>query len=72
MSGRANEQRNDHPWTHNRLVVYVVDHWDDLLEAAWQHARIVLILVFSATIFSVVLGIAVQRRPTLRAIALMR
>ena len=49
---------------------YVADHWDSILEATWQHARIVLVVVFSATIFSVVLGILVQRRPTWRAAAL--
>lgn len=49
---------------------YVVDHWDEILEATWDHARITLIVVVSATIFSVALGILVQRRPTLRAFAL--
>jgi osmoprotectant transport system permease protein len=49
---------------------YVADHWDEILESTWDHAKIVLTVVITATIFSVVLGILVQRRPTPRAIAL--
>jgi osmoprotectant transport system permease protein len=49
---------------------YVVDNWDSILETTWEHAQIVLIVVFLATVFSVTLGIVVQRRPTWRAMAL--
>ena len=49
---------------------YVIDHWDSILETTWEHAKIVLTVVALATVFSVVLGIVVQRRPTWRAMAL--
>lgn len=45
---------------------YVGENWDKILEATWQHARLALIVVLSATAFAVALGIAVQRRPTAR------
>lgn len=49
---------------------YVADHWDEIVQATWQHAKMVLIVVFLATVFSVVLGVLVQRRPTWRVVAL--
>lgn len=49
---------------------YVGDHRDAIVEATIQHARLTLTVVVSATIFSVLLGVVVQRRPTLRAAAL--
>ncbi len=45
---------------------YVGDNWDNILEATWQHARLALIVVISATVFAVAVGIAVQQRPTAR------
>jgi osmoprotectant transport system permease protein len=49
---------------------YVADNWDRILEASLQHARIVLVVVLTATVFAVLLGIAVERRPTARAAVL--
>lgn len=49
---------------------YVVDDWDDIFEAFIQHARLALIVVIAATIFSVLLGILVQRNATARAVSL--
>lgn len=49
---------------------YVADNSDDILEAFLQHARLVLIVVAAATVFSVLLGIVVQRNATARAAAL--
>lgn len=49
---------------------YVADHHDDVIEATLQHARLTATVVVLATIFSVALGIAVQRRRTARAVAL--
>lgn len=45
---------------------YVGDNWDDVLEATWQHARLALIVVLSATVFATAVGIFVQQRPTAR------
>lgn len=49
---------------------YVQDNFSFILEEFLAHARIVLIVVAAATIFSVLLGAAVQKRPIARAIAL--
>lgn len=49
---------------------YVVKHGDDILEASLQHARLVLIVILIATVFSVCLGIVVQRHPIARSAAL--
>lgn len=49
---------------------YVADNWDRIVEATLQHAQIVLVVVLSATVFAVLLGIVVERRPTARAAAL--
>ncbi|MGB7980286.1 MAG: ABC transporter permease [Candidatus Nanopelagicales bacterium] len=49
---------------------FVVKNWDDILEAFLQHARLALIVVVSATVFSLLLGIAVQRNSTARAASL--
>ncbi len=49
---------------------YVGKHLDDIWEATLEHAQITLIVIAVATVFSVVLGIVVQRRPTIRAVAL--
>lgn len=51
-------------------LTYVSDHHSDLLSATAEHARITLIVVLLATVFSVGLGILVQRRATLRAASL--
>jgi osmoprotectant transport system permease protein len=49
---------------------YVSDNFEFIWEATLEHARIVLIVVVSATLFSVLLGVLVQRRPVARAIVL--
>lgn len=49
---------------------YVGDNLDAILEALLEHARLALIVVVSATIFSVALGILIERRPTLRSAVL--
>lgn len=49
---------------------YVADHHSDIITATIQHARIVLIVVVTATLFAVTLGILVQRRPVMRSVAL--
>jgi osmoprotectant transport system permease protein len=49
---------------------YVQDNWDRIVEATLQHARIVLIVILTSTVFAVLLGIAVERRPTARAAVL--
>ncbi len=49
---------------------FVAGRYDDILATTWEHAKITLTAVVAATIFSVLLGIFVQRRPTLRAFAL--
>lgn len=49
---------------------YVSDNWEGILRATGDHARITLTVVILATIFSVVLGVLVQRHGTLRAVAL--
>lgn len=49
---------------------YVVSNPDDIVEASLQHARLVLVVVLVATVFSVVLGILVERRATARAVSL--
>lgn len=45
---------------------YVGNNWDDILEATLAHAAIAVVVVVAATVFSVALGILVQRRPALR------
>ena len=49
---------------------YVVKNYDDILEAFWQHMQIVLVVIALATVFSVTLGIIVQRNASARAITL--
>jgi osmoprotectant transport system permease protein len=49
---------------------YVGKNYDDIFVAFLQHARLVLIVVLAATVFSVALGIVVQRNATARAAAL--
>ncbi|MGA8852139.1 MAG: ABC transporter permease [Aeromicrobium sp.] len=49
---------------------YVQDNFEFILEATLAHARITLIVVAAATVFSVLLGVYVQRRPVARVIAL--
>jgi osmoprotectant transport system permease protein len=49
---------------------YVQDNFEYILEETLAHARIALIVVGLATVFAVVLGIAIQRRPALRAMVL--
>lgn len=49
---------------------YVQDNLEFILEETLAHARIVLVVVALATVFSVLLGVAVHRRPVARAIAL--
>ena len=45
---------------------YVSNNIDKILEATLEHARLALIVVLSATVFAVAVGVAVQRRPTAR------
>ena len=52
------------------FVSYVHDNLSYILAATLVHARITLVVVVSATVFSVLLGIAVQRRPLARAVTL--
>ena len=47
---------------------YVNDNLSYILEATLAHARLVVIVVVIATVFSVLLGVYVQRRPILRSI----
>lgn len=49
---------------------FVAGRYDDILATTWEHAKITLTAVVAATFFAVLLGIFVQRRPTLRAVAL--
>jgi len=49
---------------------YVVKNYDDILESFWQHMQIVLVVIALATVFSVALGIIVQRNLSARAITL--
>ena len=49
---------------------FVAGRYDDILATTWEHAKITLTAVIAATVVAVLLGIFVQRRPTLRAIAL--
>ncbi len=49
---------------------YVQDNFEFILESVLAHARITLIVVALATVFSVILGVLIQRRPIARAIAL--
>lgn len=49
---------------------YVQDNFEYILEDTIVHARIVLIVVALATIFSVALGVFVHQRPVLRALSL--
>lgn len=49
---------------------YVVSNLDDVWEATFEHARLALMVVLTATVFSVVLGIAVQRHNSARQVVL--
>lgn len=49
---------------------YVLDNFDYILDETIAHARIALIVVALATVFSVVLGVVIQRRPVPRALVL--
>lgn len=49
---------------------FVSNNWDDILQATLEHTRITLTVVVLATVFSVLLGIGVQTKPSLRAGAL--
>jgi len=49
---------------------YVGKNYDDILQATWEHARLVLIVIVAATFFSVILGVLVQRNATARAMSL--
>lgn len=49
---------------------YVSNNRDPIIEATLAHARIALVVVAAATVFSLVLGVAIQRRPTTRNIVL--
>lgn len=52
------------------FVAYVHENLSYILSDTLVHARIVLIVVACATVFSVLLGVVVQRRPLARAVAL--
>lgn len=49
---------------------YVADNFEFILEDAIDHARIVLIVVALATVFSLLVGVAVHRRPIARPLVL--
>ena len=49
---------------------YVQDNFQYIMEATLDHARISLIVVAAATVFSVLLGVFIQRRPVARVVAL--
>lgn len=49
---------------------YVGDHRQEIVDATIQHAKIVLTVILLASLFSVALGVFVERRPVLRAGAL--
>ncbi len=49
---------------------YVNDNLEFILEATLDHARLSLIVIAAATVFSVLLGVYVQNRPIARVIAL--
>lgn len=49
---------------------YVQDNSEFILEEAIAHLRIVLVVVALATVFSVLLGVLIHRRPVLRALCL--
>ena len=49
---------------------YVAKNSDDIFEAFLQHVQIVLVVIGLATVFSVTLGIIVQRNASARALAL--
>ncbi len=49
---------------------YVQDNFSYIMEATLDHARLVLVVVVAATVFSVLLGVFVHRRPVLRVVAL--
>jgi osmoprotectant transport system permease protein len=49
---------------------YVNDNLEYILEATLDHLRITVIVVLAASVVSVLLGVAVQKRPVARAIAL--
>ena len=49
---------------------YVATNLDDIWEATVQHAQLVLVVILAATVFSVALGVVVQRNNTARQIAL--
>lgn len=49
---------------------YVQDNFEYILADTLVHARIVIIVIALATVFSVALGVFVHQRPVLRAVAL--
>ncbi|NHA68984.1 ABC transporter permease [Phycicoccus flavus] len=49
---------------------YISGRPDEILADTWDHAKITLTVVIAATIFSVLLGVYAQRRPTVRALSL--
>lgn len=49
---------------------YVVNNFEDIWEATLQHAQLVLVVILAATVFSVALGVIVQRNSTARQVTL--
>ncbi|MGB9374505.1 MAG: ABC transporter permease [Jiangellales bacterium] len=49
---------------------YVANNLDDIWEATLQHAQLVLVVILAATVFSVALGVVVQRNSTARQVTL--
>jgi osmoprotectant transport system permease protein len=49
---------------------YIGDHGGDIAQASLQSTRQVLIVVVAATVFSVLLGVVVERHPMARTVAL--
>lgn len=55
------------------LISFISDHWsgsDGIFAAILQHAQMTIIVIVSATVFSVLLGVYAQRKPTLRVFVL--
>lgn len=49
---------------------YIGNNSDPIIEATLAHARMALIVVAAATVFSLVLGVLIQRQPTVRNIVI--
>lgn len=52
------------------FLEYLASRWDDLLELSIEHAQVVLVSVFIATVIGVSLGVLTYRRPFAAQVAL--